>query len=62
MNPPSSLAQHSPRQNDLLAVLPNADYERLSASLELIPLPLGRASVTQDGSSAEIAIAGNEAV
>jgi signal transduction histidine kinase/CRP-like cAMP-binding protein len=66
----------------LLAALPAADYERLSDSLELIPLPLGRVvyesggqldyayfptdcivsllSVTQDGSSAEIALAGNE--
>ena len=66
----------------MLAALPRADYERLSGSLELVPLPLGRAvyeaggqldyvyfptdcivsllSVTQDGSSAEIAIAGNE--
>src|SRR5688500_1366486 len=76
------MARHAPRQNGLLAALPNADYERLSGSLELVPLPLGRAvyesggqldyayfptdcivsllSVTQDGSSAEIAIAGNE--
>ena len=78
----SRIARHTPRQNDLLAALPGADYERLAASLELVPLPLGRAvyesgaqldyayfptdcivsllSVTQDGSSAEIAIAGNE--
>jgi signal transduction histidine kinase/CRP-like cAMP-binding protein len=82
MNPLSSIARHSPRQNDLLAALPTADYDRLSGHLELIPLPLGRAvyesggqldyayfptdcivsllSVTQDGSSAEIALAGNE--
>ncbi len=82
MNPLSSTARHNPRQNDLLAAVPAADYERLSDSLELIPLPLGRAvyesggqldyayfptdcivsllSVTQDGSSAEIALAGNE--
>jgi len=78
----SSMTRHAPRQNGLLAALPKADYERLSGSLELVPLPLGRAvyesggqldyvyfptdcivsllSVTQDGSSAEIAIAGNE--
>jgi signal transduction histidine kinase/CRP-like cAMP-binding protein len=43
MNQPSSIARHTPRQNDLLAALPKADYERLSASLELVPLPLGRA-------------------
>jgi signal transduction histidine kinase len=84
MNPLSSTPRHAPRQNDLLAALPKADYERLSGSLELIPLPLGRAvyesggqldyvyfptdcivsllSVTQDGSSAEIAIAGNDGI
>jgi signal transduction histidine kinase/CRP-like cAMP-binding protein len=82
MNPTSGFARHSPRKNDLLAALPEADFERLSAGLELVPLPLGRAvyesggqldyayfptdcivsllSVTQNGSSAEIAIAGNE--
>ena len=76
------MTRHAPRQNGLLAALPKADYERLSGSLELVPLPLGRAvyesggqldyayfptdcivsllSVTQDGHSAEIAIAGNE--
>jgi hypothetical protein len=82
MNQLESMTRHSPRQNDLLAALPKHDYERLSGSLELVPLPLGRSvyeaggaldyvyfptdcivsllSVTQDGSSAEIAIAGNE--
>jgi signal transduction histidine kinase/CRP-like cAMP-binding protein/ActR/RegA family two-component response regulator len=82
MNRLSSIARHTPRHNDLLAALPPADYERLAQSLELVPLPLGRAvyesgaqldyvyfptdsivsllSVTQDGSSAEIAITGNE--
>ncbi len=82
MNQLSNMTRHAPRQNGLLAALPKADYERLSGSLELVPLPLGRAvyesggqldyayfptdcivsllSVTQDGSSAEIAIAGNE--
>src|SRR5580765_2238343 len=82
MNRLSSAARHAPRQNDLLAALPLADYERLEGSLELVPLPLGRAlyesgahldhayfptdcivsllSVTQNGSSAEIAITGNE--
>ena len=76
------MTRHAPRQNALLAALPKADYERLSESLELVPLPLGRAvyeaggqleyayfptdcivsllSVTRDGSSAEIALAGNE--
>jgi signal transduction histidine kinase/ActR/RegA family two-component response regulator len=78
----SSMTRHAPRQNGLLAALPKTDYERLAGSLELVPLPLGRAvyesggqldyayfptdcivsllSVTQDGSCAEIAIAGNE--
>jgi len=32
---------HSPKQNDLLAALPTADYERLHSHLELIPMPLG---------------------
>src|SRR5688572_6847278 len=76
------MTRHAPRQNSLLAALPGADYERLAGSLELVPLPLGRAlyeaggqleyayfptdcivsllSVTRDGSSAEIALAGNE--
>ena len=82
MNQLASMTRHAPGQNGLLAALPKADYERLSGSLELVPLPLGRAvyesggqldyvyfptdcivsllSVTKDGSSAEIAIAGNE--
>src|SRR5688572_20015762 len=82
MNQLTSTMRHAPSQNGLLAALPRADYERLSGSLELVPLPLGRAvhesggqldyvyfptdcivsllSVTKDGSSAEIAIAGNE--
>jgi len=82
MNQLASMTRHAPSQNGLLAALPRADYERLSGSLELVPLPLGRAlyesgglldyvyfptdcivsllSVTKDGSSAEIAIAGNE--
>jgi signal transduction histidine kinase len=82
MNQLAGMTRHAPRQNGLLAALPSADYERLSGSLELVPLPLGRAvyesggqleyayfptdcivsllSVTRDGSSAEIALAGNE--
>ena len=77
-------ARQSPRQNQLLAALPEADYERLLPQLELVPLPLGWALyesgseqgyvyfptdsivsllyVMEDGSSAEIAIAGNEGV
>jgi CRP-like cAMP-binding protein len=34
-------AQHTPRQNHLLAALSLADYERLLPDLELVPLPLG---------------------
>src|SRR3972149_1161699 len=34
-------ARQSPRQNELLAALPAADYERLLPQLELAPLPLG---------------------
>ena len=82
MNPHSSMSRPAQRGNDLLAALPEADYERLSPSLELVALPLGRAvyesgerldhvyfptdcivsllSVTHDGSSAELALAGNE--
>src|ERR1700704_4349009 len=33
----------TPTQNDLLAALPAADYERLLPDLELVPLPLGMA-------------------
>jgi len=43
MNQLSRGAPHTPKQNDLLATLPDADYERLAASLELVPLPLGQA-------------------
>ena len=32
---------HSPRQNDLLAALPDAEYAELAAVLELVPLRLG---------------------
>jgi len=34
-------AQHTPRQNHLLAALPPEDYERLLPDLEPVPLPLG---------------------
>src|SRR5687768_18578592 len=33
---------HSPTQNHLLAVLPSAEFERLSPDLELVPMPLGQ--------------------
>ena len=32
---------HSPRQNHVLAVLPEADYSRLLPDLDLIAMPLG---------------------
>jgi len=32
---------HSPNQNHLLAALPTAEFERLTAHLELVPMPLG---------------------
>ncbi|HSD96593.1 MAG TPA: Crp/Fnr family transcriptional regulator [Sulfuricaulis sp.] len=32
---------HSPNQNYLLAALPPAEFERLAAHLELVPMPLG---------------------
>ena len=32
---------HTPKQNHLLAALPEADYARLLPNLELIPMPLG---------------------
>ncbi len=35
------LSAHSPSQNHLLAALPTADFERLEAQLELVPLRLG---------------------
>ena len=33
---------HSPNQNHLLAALPTEEFERLSAALELVALPLGQ--------------------
>lgn len=35
-------ALQSPQQNHLLAALPAADFESLSARLELVPMPLGQ--------------------
>jgi CRP-like cAMP-binding protein len=32
---------HNPNQNHLLAALPAAEFERLAAHLELVPMPLG---------------------
>jgi len=36
------LLPHSPNQNHLLAALPTAEFERLVAHLELVPMPLGQ--------------------
>ena len=38
---PSASAKQNPRQNHLLAALPESDYARLLPDLELVPLPLG---------------------
>jgi CRP-like cAMP-binding protein len=40
---------HNPRQNHLLAALPEADYARLAPDLELIPMPLGWAVYESGG-------------
>jgi len=40
---------HSPKQNHLLAALPEADYARLLPDLELIPMPLGWAVYESGG-------------
>src|SRR5471032_164572 len=40
---------HSPKQNHILAALPAADYTRLAADLELIPMPLGWAVYESGG-------------
>ena len=72
----------SPKQNRLLAALPDEDYQRIAIQLELVSLPLGESIyeagdkiehihfpincilsllyVMKNGSSAEIAVAGNE--
>jgi CRP-like cAMP-binding protein len=40
---------HSPKQNHLLAALPAEDFDRLSAHLELAPMPLGEALYESGG-------------
>jgi len=42
-------APNTPTQNDLLAALPAADYQRLLPDLELVPLPLGMAVYESGG-------------
>ena len=43
-----SSSLHNPNQNHLLAALPNPEFERVAASLELVPLRLGE-SVYEPG-------------
>jgi CRP-like cAMP-binding protein len=43
------LARHTPKQNHLLAALPEADYARLRPDLELMPMPLGWALYESGG-------------
>ena len=40
---------HSPNQNHLLAALPTAEFERLAAHLELVPMALGEVLYEPDG-------------
>jgi CRP-like cAMP-binding protein len=40
---------HSPTQNHLLAALPAAEFDRLAAHLELVPMPLGEALYESGG-------------
>src|SRR5438128_3210346 len=76
------VAAQSPKENRLLAAMPEADYQALVPVLERVPMPLGHAVyesggpqgyvyfptsaivsllyVLADGSSAEIAVTGNE--
>ena len=42
MIPTTPNLSSSPNQNHLLAALPTTDFEALSASLELVPMPLGK--------------------
>lgn len=75
---------YTPAQNQLLAALPAADYQRLLPDLDFVPLPpkwtvhaagapethayfiaagiVSRVSVTDNGSSKEFAVTGNEGV
>jgi CRP-like cAMP-binding protein len=47
-------AQQSPRQNHLLAALPDADYERLLPHLEFVPMPLGSAVYEAGGAQGHV--------
>ena len=77
-------ARNDPKQNHLLAALPQSEFERLAPHLELVSLALGEVLyesggvlnhvyfptdsivsllyVMEDGSSAEIAVVGNEGI
>lgn len=78
------VAQNGPKQNHLLAALPDSEFEHFSAHLELTSMKLGEVLyesggrlnhvyfptdsivsllyVMEDGSSAEIAVVGNEGI
>lgn len=80
--PIAQIAQHTPKQNLLLAALPEADYQRLLPHLEPVQLKIGQPLyetgsqmrhvyflatcivsllyVTQNGSTTETAVIGNE--
>jgi CRP-like cAMP-binding protein len=79
---PTSITEITARRNQILAALPDEDFERLLPHLELVPVELGwvvyeagiqlkylyfpidcivsMLYVMEDGSSAEIAVVGNE--
>jgi CRP-like cAMP-binding protein len=48
------LSVHTPKQNHLLAALPEADYARLRPDLERIPMPLGWALYESGGELSHI--------
>ena len=81
---PATPGVRDPRQNHLLAALPEADFARIAEHLELVPMPLGKVLyesgskmnhvyfpttaivsllyVMENGSSAEIAVVGNDGI
>ena len=81
---PKQDVKQDPKQNHLLAALPDPEFSRISPHLELVTMPLGQALyesggqlhhvyfpttsivsllyVMEDGSSAEIAVVGNEGI
>jgi len=81
---PHTPKKNTPRDNHLLSVLKDYDFDRIAPHLQLVPMPLGEVLyesggkldwvyfptdsivsllyVMEDGSSAEIAVVGNEGV